>query len=782
MSIATFIQSILGDVSVTFIKKAKKIVAEVAAKEEVYQKYSQEELREKVAGMRAHLVEGGAGDAIVADAFAIVREVALRTLGLRHYDVQIIGGYAMYKGMIAEMRTGEGKTLVATLPVFLRALEGKGVHVVTVNDYLAKRDMVLMGQIYAYLGLSVSVITNQNASHMYDTTQATAKDDLVRDTSGDVHIVQDFLRPCSRREAYQADITYGTNNEFGFDYLRDNLATTKEQVVQREHFFSVVDEIDSILIDEARTPLIISSSTKENQALYPKCKDVVAELMPETDYTMDEKLRTISLTESGIERVEALLGVANLYDNEGSKLLHYVETAVRARALYHKDKEYVVMGGEVIIVDQSTGRMMPGRRFSYGLHQALEAKEGVTIKEETRTVASVTYQNYFKLYTHLAGMTGTAMTSKEEFYAVYKLDVVSIPTHKKIARADAEDLIYQSEHEKLHAVAQVVKACYASGQPVLVGTASIEKNELVSAYLTKEGVLHKVLNAKNHEQEGEIIANAGKKRSVVIATNMAGRGVDIKLGGEKATEAERQEVLDAGGLLVIGTERHESRRIDNQLRGRAGRQGDPGQTQFFVSLDDELMRIFGSDSLKSMMQRLGVPENEPIRHPFISRGLESAQKKIEGHHFDGRKSTLEYDTVLHTQRRSLYQIRQAILMGDASEVSSVVLDAFGTPETRGHIKELEEQAGVSVVGNLVRQISLGVMDMYWIRHLEMMDQVRSSVSLRAYGQREPIIEYKKEGLHLFQQLQIGQTKDIQERILSIVLQQSDTEPQQEVNA
>lgn len=568
------------------INKYKARVGAINALEDQVSKLSDADFPLETAKLKERAQNGESLDALLPYAFALTREAAKRTSGKRHYDVQLIGGMVLHDGNIAEMRTGEGKTLVATLPVYLNALAGKGVHVVTVNDYLARRDATWMGQIYDFLGLSVAVINGQDTSFMYDPTHKELDEE--RDEEGSFKVVREFIRPCTRKEAYNADVTYGTNSEFGFDYLRDNLVQQKEQLSQRGHFFAVVDEVDSILIDESRTPLIISSAVADSESLYKTVTEVARVLEQEVDYTVDEKQRAISLTDDGITKVEKLLGIKDMYTQESVKYVHYVETAIRARALFTKDKDYVVKDGEVVIVDPFTGRMQPGRRWSEGLHQAIEAKEGVKIEQETRSVASITYQNYFKFYEKLSGMTGTAKTSEEEFMKVYVLPVVTVPTHKDSKRIDNNDLIFMTEEGKFEAIANKVKELNQKGQPVLIGTVSVEKNELLSAYLKRSGIPHQVLNAKNHEQEGSITAQAGKKGSVVIATNMAGRGVDIILGGIPSAPELQEEVRSLGGLFVIGTERHEARRIDNQLRGRAGRQGDPGETQFYVSLEDEL--------------------------------------------------------------------------------------------------------------------------------------------------------------------------------------------------
>ncbi len=621
-----FLKGIFGSHEARVVKSWKPLVEQVNSLEPSFEALSDSELKAKTAEFRQRIANGESGENILPEAFAAVREAAKRTIGQRHFDVQLLGGIALYKRGIAEMKTGEGKTLVATLATYLGALDGKGVHVVTVNDYLSRRDAVWMGQIYDFLGLSVGVL-NHSASYLYDASH-TQKDEE-RDETGSFHVVHEFLRPASKKEAYLADITYGTNNEFGFDYLRDNLAHSKENLSQRGHYFAIVDEIDSILIDEARTPLIISGNTGAAGELYERFAKISQSLERDVDFTVDEKLRTISMTDAGISKAENLLGIENIYTEGGVKYVHHLETAVRAKALYHKDKEYVVKDNEVVIVDAFTGRLQPGRRWSEGLHQAIEAKEGVKIKEESRTYASVTYQNYFRQYQKLAGMTGTAETSKEEFYKVYGLETYVIPTNKPVARIDRGDLIFQTHAGKMKAVARKVKELNAKGQPVLIGTVSIEHNELLSDYLKNEGIKHEVLNAKNHEREGEIIAQAGKKGAVTIATNMAGRGVDIKLGGNPATEEDYEEVKKLGGLFVLGTERHDARRIDNQLRGRSGRQGDPGETQFFVSLEDSLMRIFAVDAIKKMMGRFNIPEDEPIENKLITNSLEKAQEKIE---------------------------------------------------------------------------------------------------------------------------------------------------------
>ncbi len=743
-----------GDEHKKELKKLSPIVEKVNGLEEAFSKLSDSDLKNKTEEFKKRLTEGESLDDILPEAFATVREASKRTLDQRHFDVQLLGGITLHKGNISEMRTGEGKTLVATLPTYLNALSGLGVHVVTVNDYLSRRDGVWMGQIYTFLGLSVGVI-NQNTSFLYDKTiTQNTEEDEERDELGSFKVVHEFLRPCTRREAYGADITYGTNNEFGFDYLRDNIEYETGSLRQRGHNFVVVDEIDSILIDEARTPLIISAPTTDSDNLYTVFAQISGQLKKEKDYTIDEKQKAISLTDDGIEKVEKILGVDNIYTDKGVKYVHHLETAVRAKALFDKDKEYVVKDDEVVIVDEFTGRLQPGRRWSEGLHQAIEAKEGVSIQKESRTFASITYQNYFRLYSKLAGMTGTALTSSEEFYKVYGLTVVSIPTNVDPKRLDREDLIYQSEIGKFKAIAKKVKGLNKEGQPVLIGTVSIEKNELLSSYLKKEGVQHRTLNAKNHENEGEIIAQSGSKGNVTIATNMAGRGVDIKLGGNPGGDEEYEEVKRLGGLFVLGTERHEARRIDNQLRGRSGRQGDPGETQFFVSLEDSLMRVFASDMIKRMMGRFGIPEDQPIENKMITRSLESAQTKIEGFHFDSRKHVLQYDDILNQQRTVIYERRKKILQGEKDDVLLALDSVIGGDtyllKTVGDKKEL---LGEKEFVSAIRRMLLQTIDMLWVEHLEMMDYMRSSVNLRAYGQRDPLVEYKKEGLHMFKEME-----------------------------
>ena len=761
----SILKKIFGDENVKSLKRIQPIVDSINSQEEEIKKLPAEAFPERTALLRARLEKGETEDDILPEAFALVREASRRTLGERHYDVQLVGGIILHQGKIAEMRTGEGKTLVATLPSYLNALSGKGVHVVTVNDYLARRDAVWMGQIFAYLGISSSVI-NHDTSYIYDAKHTEA--DTQRDEIGSFKIIYDFLRPCTRKEAYLADITYGTNSEFGFDYLRDNIAYNPEQLTQRGYNYALVDEIDSILIDEARTPLIISSTTAESEDLYVTFANIASKLNEGEDYEVDEKLKAVSLTDAGITKAEKSLGVENIYTEKGIKYVHHLETAVRAKALFKKDKEYVVKDNEVMIVDEFTGRVQPGRRWSEGLHQAIEAKEGAKIQKESRTVASITYQNYFRLYKKLSGMTGTAMTSSEEFYKVYRLEVITAPTNKPSARIDRTDLIFQTETGKFTAIARKVRELHDAGQPVLIGTASIEKNELLSIFLEKEGIPHEVLNAKKHEQEGEIIAQSGRKSSVVIATNMAGRGVDIKLGGNPHTQEEYEKIKELGGLYVIGTERHEARRIDNQLRGRSGRQGDPGETQFYVSLEDSLMRVFASDMIKKMMGRFGIPEDEAIQNPIISRSLETAQEKIEGFHFDSRKHVLEYDDVMSHQRNIVYGRRRKMLLADKEYVLSLAEELSGlSDEAKKIIEEKKTALGEEIFLEALRRIALQSTDMLWMDHLDMMDYLRNSVRLRAYGQRDPLVEYKKEGLRLFREMEEIWRNDIVEFIKNI---------------
>lgn len=777
----SFLNKLFGDPSARYIKEILPLVAEINSFEEGLKTLSFEQLKAKTKEFKERIEKGQTLDELLPEAYAVVREASRRTLGERHFDVQLLGGIIMHKGGIAEMRTGEGKTLVATLPAYLNALSGKGVHVVTVNDYLSSRDAAWMGQIYNALGLSVAVITHE-ASFVYDESFKSKKEELEtktqdaagenldkeRDAIGSYKVVHEFLKPVSRVEAYEADITYGTNSEFGFDYLRDNLEYQYDKVRQKKHYFAIVDEIDSILIDEARTPLIISAPSSDSDVLYKKFAQVAAKLKEGEDYTLEEKMHAVLLTDEGIGHAEKILGLENIYAEGGIKLVHHLETAIKAKALYQKDKEYVVRNDEVVIVDPYTGRLQPGRRWSEGLHQAIEAKEGVSIQKESKTFASITYQNYFRMYEKLSGMTGTAITSSEEFYKVYNLNTVAVPTNKTPQRIDSNDLIFQTENGKLLAISRKVKELQTKGQPVLLGTISIEKNELLGEYLKRVGVKFEMLNAKNHEREGEIVAQAGREGAVTVATNMAGRGVDIKLGGAPFNKEAYEKVKDLGGLFVLGTERHDARRIDNQLRGRSGRQGDPGETQFFVSMEDHIMRVFAADTVKNMMGRLGIPEDQAIENKLITRSLESAQEKIEGLNFDARKHVLEYDDVLNFQRKIFYQRRRHILSAlnvtnidkvDSSEAKNALSEYLekvlevADPEAQEQIKKKKGSVGEEVFMKSFRDLCLQTFDMFWVEHLEVMDHLRSSVNLRAYGQRDPLVEYKKEGLRLFKEME-----------------------------
>jgi preprotein translocase subunit SecA len=807
----TFLQKIFGDPNSKTLSKIQPFVDTINSLEETYKSKSDEDLKSEIAQIKSDVQEKGTSlDEVLAQVFAIVREASRRTLGQRHFDVQLIGGIVLHQGKIAEMRTGEGKTLVATLPTVLNALTGRGVHVVTVNDYLAKRDAVWMGQIYNFLGLSLGIVTGEG-SYLY---KEVSEEDKERDEKGSYEVESEFLTSVTRKEAYEADITYGTNNEFGFDYLRDNMATSKDRMVQREYYFSIVDEVDSVLIDEARTPLIISMPDTESPLLYKTFASIIPTLQAETDYTVDEKMRTVNITESGIDKVEKALNINNIYEEKGIAFVHHLEQALKAQALFHLDKEYVVKDGEIIIVDQFTGRLTPGRRYSEGLHQAIEAKEGVTVQQESKTLASITLQNYFRMYDKLAGMTGTAVTSAEEFHKVYDLDVVIMPTNREIKRIDLADVIYKNEKAKFKAIAQKVKELSQKGQPVLLGTASIEKSEALGKVFDKFGLKYTILNAKQHEAEGLIIADAGKKGAITIATNMAGRGVDIKLGGATATEEEKQEILDLGGLYVIGSERHEARRIDNQLRGRSGRQGEIGTTQFYLSLDDEIMRIFGGERIKGLMERFNFPEDEPIENVLIAKSIENAQTKIEGFHFDSRKHLLEYDDVLNKQREIVYRKRRDVILNKINlqeqttdlikeNVYKVVSFYTTSESTRewdlkaikedinglvgikldfgNNLENIRDKEGtinskkeaitaylVNTVENILQNrfstipedqyqaimnsVYIQTLDNLWMDHLEIIDYLKTGIRLRGYAQRDPLIEYKNEAFMLFEKL------------------------------
>ena len=771
----SFLDKFFGPSYEKELKLVQPIVTSINEKEAMYADLSDVAIIEKTNELKALVANGTELDDILVDAFALVREAAKRTLGIRHYDVQMIGGIILHRGKITEMRTGEGKTLVGTLPAYLNALSGKGIHVVTVNDYLSRRDAVWMGQIYSALGLSVGII-NHDSSYLYDPNHV--EKDEERDEVGSYKIIYDFLRPCTRKEAYEADITYGTNSEFGFDFLRDNIEYEANHLRQRGHVFAIIDEIDSILIDEARTPLIISAPANESENLYTLFANIARNLKVDEHFVIDEKMKSANLTDAGIEAAEKMLGIENIYTEKGIKYVHHLETAVRAKAIYTKDKEYVVRDGEIVIVDEFTGRMQPGRRWSEGLHQAVEAKEGVAIQKESKTFASITYQNYFRMYEKLAGMTGTALTSQEEFFTVYNLEVIPIPTNRTIARLDHTDLIFQNEKGKFSAIISKVKAVHEKGQPILIGTASIEANERLAVALTSASVPYEILNAKNHEREGEIIANAGRVKAVTLATNMAGRGVDIKLGGPEANESEAKVVKDLGGLFVLGTERHEARRIDNQLRGRAGRQGDPGETQFFVSMDDSLMRVFGGDRVKGMMGKFGIPEDQPIEMKMLATTLENAQTRIEGFHFDSRKQILAYDDVLNQQRMIVYSRRHKLLLGDEEEIDVILNDLRTYDDVGAIIDAKQAELGESVFRNIFRRLSLQMIDTLWVEHLEVMSYSRSSVNLRAYGQRDPLIEYRKEGIRLFKEMQQAVTNRIIEilpKLIPVIVEKEEAE-------
>jgi preprotein translocase subunit SecA len=748
--------------------------------DEQFRGLSDADLKAQTEEFKRRLSAGETIDQVMPEAFAAVREASHRTLRMRHFPVQLMGGAALHQGNVAEMSTGEGKTLVATLPAYVNALSGEGVHVITVNDYLARRDAIWMGQVYHALGLTVSCIVHEGA-YAYDPSfRGEEKADETRDEVGSFKVIQEFLRPIERKDAYRADITYGTNHEFGFDYLRDNLAIRLADKVQRGHSFAIIDEVDSILIDEARTPLIISAPDIQSSEYYKTFARIVERLTAEEDYAVDEKLKSVSILDSGIEKVQKLIGVENLFDPEHSRLVHYLQESLRAKALFRRDKDYVVKGGQIFIVDEFTGRILEGRRYSGGLHQAIEAKEGVFVKEESRTYAQITIQNYFRLYKKISGMTGTASTSAEEFHKVYNLEVVKIPTNRDMIRKDLPDRVYKNQHAKYMAVVREVEERHTAGQPILIGTASIAHNEALSTYLHKAGIRHELLNAKNNEREGEIIAQAGKPGAVTVATNMAGRGVDIILGGNPPSEEDAKKIRECGGLHVIGTERHEARRIDNQLRGRAGRQGDPGSTQFYLSLEDDLVRIFGGDRIGRLMETLNFPEETPIESKMVTKAVDQAQQKVEGMNFDIRKHLLDFDDVLNKQRSAVYARRDAFL--DAAEKNDVIdivretlnrhiermrteAEALQTPEsdeetakryaaiaeaekrTADLPDKLEPDRTRMVAEHLVR-----ISDTLWVEHLENLEALRDFVNLRAYGQHDPVVEYRREGHLLYSQM------------------------------
>ncbi len=802
--------------------KLKPLVDKINELEAQILKLSDEELKAKTGEFRERVKKGENLDDILPEAFAVVREAVKRVDGKRLFDVQLMGGITLHEGKIAEMKTGEGKTHTATTAVYLNALSGKGAHVVTVNDYLSRRDTNWMGPIYHFMGLSVGCVQHDQ-SFLYEPK-------VIDDN--EVSVEMENLKSVTRRVAYAADITYGTNNEFGFDYLRDNMAQSLEQQVQRELNFAIVDEVDSILIDEARTPLIISAPDSESTKLYQKFAQVIPRLQKEEDYTVDEKMRAVSLTEKGISEIEKILGIKNIYDVSKISYVHQLEQALKANILFKRDRDYVVKEGQVIIVDDFTGRLMPGRRYSEGLHQAIEAKENVEVQKESRTLATITFQNYFRMYGKLAGMTGTALTSAEEFNKVYKLEVVPIPTNQPMIRKDLADMVYKTENGKFQAVVEEIKKRHEHGQPVLVGTIAIERSEVLHEMLERTGVPHEVLNAKNHEREAMIIANAGQKGAVTIATNMAGRGTDIKL---------EEGVVGFGGLHILGTERHEARRIDNQLRGRAGRQGDPGSSQFFVSLEDELMRRFGGDKVKSIMDRFGLPENQPIENKMISRSIESAQAKIEGFNFDIRKHVLEYDDIMNKQREVIYKRRKEIMSkaslkddlidlieadieqivglhtagysedwnleeiakevnaicsscADVKKLSEIqkskneINDAQKISKLieylKGLAKEVYGKKEQEVTPEIMRQIEKAVylrsIDTFWMNHLDDMDYLREGIGLRGYGQRDPLVEYKKEGYLLFQNLLASISSQVVSTILKVGIVKEEPAPQKSI--
>jgi preprotein translocase subunit SecA len=755
MSILT---KIFGDPNERYLKKIRPLVEKINSLEKDFEKIPDEKLKEKTFEFKERLKKGETLDDILPEAFALVREAAKRTLGQRHFDVQIMGAIALHQGKIAEMKTGEGKTLTATMPLYLNALEGKGCHLVTVNDYLARRDTVWMGQIYHLLGLSVGCL-NHEQSFLYDPEykKPPEEKEKLRDELGSFYVVEDFLRPCSRKEAYLADITYGTNNEFGFDYLRDNMVYDPKERVQRELNYAIIDEVDSILIDEARTPLIISTVFPESTKTYYFFAKLAENLKAGKDYILDEKRKTFEWTDEGQKKVINFLQKDPWAEGD-FHTVHKLENAIKAKEFFQLDRDYIIKNGEVIIVDEFTGRLMPGRRWSAQLHQSIEAKEwvrgrkDVRVKEESITLATITFQNYFRMYKKLAGMTGTAFTSAEEFYTVYNLEVVVIPTNKPMIRVDLPDKIFKTEEAKFRAIVEEIKKRHKKGQPVLVGTRSIQKNEYLSKLLQKENIPHQVLNAKYHEKEAQIIAQAGKLGAVTVATNMAGRGVDIILGGNPPDPKEAEIVKKLGGLHVIGTERHEARRIDNQLRGRAGRQGDPGSSQFFISLEDELIRIFGGDEIKKIMTMLDIPDDQPIKSKFVSKVIDEIQNRIEGYNFDLRKHLLEYDNVMNVHRETFYKKRREILESSDDVLRAKVLEIIKKAGYKiEDYEKKEKEIGPEKLRQIERFLILQIMDRLWIDHLENMEYLRDVVNLRAYAQRDPLVEYKAEANKLFKE-------------------------------
>lgn len=829
MTMFKFLSNLL-DSNAKEIKTLQTIVDKVNLLEPDFKRLKDDDISKKTAQFKKRLSSGETLDDLMPEAFALVREAAGRTIGERHYDVQLMAAAALHQGKVAEQKTGEGKTLSATPALYLNALTGRGAHLVTVNDYLARRDAGWMAPIYHMLGMSVSAIISEQ-SFLYDP-------EFEDKSSGDWRLMH--LKPVTRREAYLADITYGINSEFGFDYLRDNMATEMSQLAQREYHYAIIDEVDSILIDEARTPHIISAPAEEATNKYYDYAKMVEKLTGETDFVIDEKLRTAHLTDKGILKVEKLLGVGNIYESS-FETVHHIEAALKARALFAREKEYIVKDGQVVIVDEFTGRLLNGRRFSEGIHQAIEAKEGVAIQQESKTLATVSLQNYFRMYEKLAGMTGTAATEAEEFKKIYNLEVVVMPTHRSMQREDFSDMVYKTVRGKYAAIVEDIIEHHKKGQPILVGTTSIDKNEVISEALKRRGIPHEVLNAKNHLQEAMIISEAGKKGAVTVATNMAGRGVDIILGGSKkekweyedpknydrdiaAWKKRHDEVLELGGLYVIGTDRHESRRIDNQLRGRSGRQGDPGASRFYVSLEDDIMRLFGGDQVSKLMTVFKLPEDVPLEHPMVSRALEQAQIKVEGFHFDNRKHLVEYDDVLTRQREIVYRRRRKILEGDsqrdsllqkfAAEISNVVaiysaehsidrekiiseftsIIPFDPASQAQLIKQLEQlhtevditefltkvsedvytqrekQVSEEVARQIERWVSLQVIDNLWMDHLDAIDDLREGIGLRGYGQRDPLVEYKNEAFSMFERLVATIDSEIVHRIFKVQVQ------------
>lgn len=835
--IGTLLSKVFGTKNERELKRLWPLVEHINSLETHIASLSDIQLKDKTEEFKRRLEAGELLDDILPEAFAVVREVSKRRFKMRHFDVQILGGIVLHEGKIAEMKTGEGKTLVATLPVYLNALEGRGVHVITVNDYLAKRDTQWMGPIYNFLGLSVGVIQH-DSSFIYDLSYLSTDKRL------------DFLRPCSRKEAYLTDITYGTNNEFGFDYLRDNMKYEISDYCQRELNYAIVDEVDSILIDEARTPLIISGPSEESTDKYYKIDKIIPRLQKDTDYTIDEKAKTAILTEEGNIKVERLLGTDNLYDPSNIELVHHVLQALKAHTLFKRDVDYVIKDNEVIIVDEFTGRLMPGRRWSDGLHQAVEAKEDVKIESENQTLATITFQNYFRMYRKLAGMTGTADTEAVEFAKIYNLEVIVIPTNEPMIRVDYPDVIYKTEKGKFNAVIKEIEELHKKGQPVLVGTISIEKSEILSHLLKKNGIPHSVLNAKYHEREAEIIVQAGRNCAVTIATNMAGRGTDIILGGnpeglareflkdkkdyteddwkrafsksEDICMKNKEKVLSAGGLHILGTERHEARRIDNQLRGRSGRQGDPGSSRFYLSLEDDLMRIFGSDRISGLMGKLGMDEDMPIENKMVSKAIENAQKRVEAHNFDIRKHLIEYDDVMNKQRSEIYSFRKEILQGEnlkdrifgmidemVDELLSIYCpvekhaeewdmkglkdSAYGvfsimpnvTPVSLDSLREAliselkqtyekkESDIGSDLTRYLEKVVMLQVIDTQWKDHLLAMDHLKEGIGLRGYGQRDPLVEYKKEAFDMFADMTSRLSTEVLSRLFKVQVQKKE---------